>query len=427
MSSRENTTLKLLKELVAIDSVNPSLVPGASGEQRASEYVRKFLRAHGISAELEEAAPRRPNVIATIPAPSKSRRSSPNSKPALMLVAHIDTVGAGDMPEPFTPRIRDGKLYGRGALDIKSGVAAMCSAAVSVAREVASGALRLSRPFTIAAVADEECNSIGTQDWLRRRHTADFAVVLEPTNLQLVIAHKGYAWFEIVTHGRAAHGSLPAEGRDAIRMMGRVLVALDELEKKLATRAPHPRLGHASLHSSLITGGQELSSYPAECRLQLERRLLPGETEASAESELREMLTALESPAARSHEKKSSQLRAPSKSGRCAEGALPRGEGNSDFHATLRSGLGSRPAYKISEDSPLVHRAAAAIRRACGQCEFAGMSAWTDTALLAAAGIPGVVFGPSGRGLHGGAEYVELASVDKCATALRETILDFCR
>ena len=169
--------------------------------------------------------------------------------------------------------------------------------------------------------------------------------MLESTDLKLVIAHKGYAWFEIVTRGRAAHGSLPAEGTcDAIRMMGRVLAALDELETRLASRAPHARLGNASLHASLIEGGQELSSYPAECRLQLERRMLPGETEQSAEAELREMLARLEKQ-------------------------------DAEFRATLRGGLGARPAYEIREDAPLVQRARKTIAHVCGACELAGMAA----------------------------------------------------
>src|SRR6185437_9186745 len=235
-------TLKLLEDLVAIDSVNPTLVPGARGEQRAAEHVREFLRANGIAAELEEVAPGRPNVIAEIPpfardAQDGAPKKDASTKPALMIVAHIDTVGAGDMREPFTPRVRDGRMYGRGALDIKSGVAAMCAAAVEIVREGA----HLARPVMIAGVVDEECNSIGTEALLRR-HTAEAAIVLEPTDLKLVVAHKGYSWFEIVTHGRAAHGSLSVEGRDAIRMMGRVLVALDELETRLASRAPHARL-----------------------------------------------------------------------------------------------------------------------------------------------------------------------------------------
>ena len=375
--------LKLLKNLVAIDSVNSTLVPGASGEQRAAEHVRNFLCARGVAAELHEAAPGRPNAVAKI--------GPLNAKPALMIVAHIDTVGAGDMSDPFTPRIRESRMYGRGALDIKSGVAAMCWAASAIVRD----GVRLARPFVVAAVVDEECDSIGTQDLLRRGHTADCAVVLEPTDLQLAVAHKGYAWFEIVTHGRAAHGSLPKEGRDAIRMMGRVLVALDQLEEEIASRAPHALLGNGSLHASLIRGGQELSSYPAECRVQLERRMLPGETPASSEAELRAMLAELESQ-------------------------------DRQFRATLRGGLGSRPAYEINEESPIVQRTSAAIRGACGTCKLAGMAAWTDTALLAEAGIPGIVFGPTGRGLHGADEYVELDSVAQCAAALREIILELC-
>ncbi|HKF52032.1 MAG TPA: ArgE/DapE family deacylase [Candidatus Acidoferrales bacterium] len=380
-------TLQLLEELIAIESVNPTLVPGASGEQRAAEHVKEFLCTRGVSTEVEAAAHDRSNVVAGI-CPANNPR---DAKPALMIVAHIDTVGAGDMPDPFTPCVRDGKMYGRGALDIKSGVAAMCAAVVAVAEE----RTRLARPFIISAVVDEECDSIGTQALVRRGYTADCAIVLEPTNLQLVVAHKGYAWFEIVTHGRAAHGSLPSEGRDAIRMMGRVLGALDGLEKQIASCPAHPRLGHASVHASLIAGGQELSSYPAECRLKLERRMLPGETEASAEAEFRAMLAQLEKQ-------------------------------DSEFRATLGASLGSRPAYEIAADSSLVQRTSAAIRKACGNCELAGMAAWTDTALLSAAGIPGMVFGPAGRGLHGAEEYVEIESVYKCAEALRELILEFC-
>ena len=379
-------TLQLLEELIATESVNPTLVPGASGEQRAAKHVRDFLCTRGVLAELEDAAPGRPNVVAV----TSGATGITNSKPALMIVAHIDTVGPGDMPNPFTPRVHDRKVYGRGALDIKSGVAAMCAAAVAIAEQ----RVQLARPFIIAAVVDEECDSIGTQALLHRGYTADSAVVLEPTNLQLVVAHKGYAWFEIVTRGRAAHGSLPSEGRDAIRMMGRVLDALEELERRIVARRAHPRLGQASLHASLITGGQELSSYPAECRLKLERRMLPGETEASVEGEFGAMLAQLEKQ-------------------------------DSNFRATL-AGLGSRPAYSIAENTPQVQRVSTVVQKICGDCELAGMAAWTDTALLAAAGIPGVVFGPSGRGLHGADEYVEIESVYTCADALLELILECC-
>src|SRR5713226_7554706 len=375
----ENLVQELLRELVAIDSVNPSLVPGARGEAAAAEFLRDFLRHQGISAELQEAAPGRPNVIALVGPRAALGAAGQKVRAALAVVAHIDTVGPGDMPEPFTPRERDGRLYGRGALDIKSGVAAMCAAALAVGRD----RVALKRPLLIAAVVDEECNSIGTETLVR-----------EPTDLRLCVAHKGYAWFEVTTHGRAAHGSLPQEGRDAIRMMGRVLALLDALDRKLAQQPPHARLGHASLHASLISGGQELSSYPAECRLQIERRTLPGESDAQIEGELRGLLEGL-------------QVRDP------------------EFHATAKC-LGTRPSYEISPEAPIVAAAAEAIRDVTGAVELAGMSAWTDTALLAAAGIPGVVFGPRGRGLHGAEEYVELESVSVCAEVLRRLIVRLC-
>jgi len=381
-------THEILRELVAVDSVNPTLVPGAAGEAAAAQFLCDFLRRQGIAAELEEAAPGRPNVVALISPSAAPPASAEKKSAALAILAHIDTVGAGDMLDPFTPRERDGKLYGRGALDIKSGVAAMCSAAIAVRN---SGMLK--KPLLVAAVVDEECNSIGTEALLRR-YAADAAIVLEPTDLRLVIAHKGYAWFEVLTHGRSAHGSLPAEGRDSIRMMGRVLNLLDALDRKLASLEPHPLLGHGSLHASLIQGGQELSSYPAQCRLQLERRTLPGESAAEIEAELRALISGLET-------------RDP------------------EFRATSR-GLAFRPPYEISADAPLVQCVANSIRRITGSAEFAGMAAWTDTALLAAAGIPGVVFGPKGRGLHGSEEFVELASLTQCAEVLRDVIESFC-
>ena len=380
---------ELLRKLVAIDSVNPTLVPGARGERAIGKFLCEFLRRQGIAAKLEEAAPGRSNVVATIGPGRESAMGAGKFRAALAILAHIDTVGAGDMKDPFAPLERDGRLYGRGALDIKSGVAAMCAAAAALVRDAVS----LSRPLLVAAVVDEECNSIGTEALLKN-YASGAAVVLEPTDLKLCIAHKGYAWFEVVTHGRAAHGSLPAEGRDAIRMMGRVLYLLDALDCKLVSLAPHSRLGHASLHASLISGGQELSSYPAQCRLEIERRTLPGESAAEIEKEVRELLAGLET-------------RDP------------------DFRATLRM-LAFRPAYEIPDDAPLVSSASAVIRRVTGAAELSGMSAWTDTALLAAAGIPGVVFGPRGRGLHGAEEYVELDSVAVCSEVLYQLIRDLC-
>lgn len=389
----ETLLQQLTSELVAIDSVNPQLVPGARGEAVAAEFLRDFLRRHEINANFQEAVTGRPNVVAILGASqdvSSAGSMATHERPALAILAHLDTVGAGNMVDPFKPRERDGRLYGRGALDIKSGVAAMCAAAISIVRERKT----FLRPLLLAAVVDEECDSAGTQALLKE-YVADAAIVLEPTDLKLVVAHKGYAWYEITTHGRAAHGSLPAEGRDAIRFMGRVLVELEKVERLLSARASHPLLGRASLHASLISGGQELSSYPAECRLQLECRTLPGQSELETEAELRRSITSLH-------------------------------RADPDCDITLRL-LGSRPPYEISPDAAIACSASLAIREVTGRsAEISGMAAWTDTALLAAAGIPGVVFGPSGRGLHGAEEYVELESIRVCAEILERVILHFC-
>jgi len=277
--------------------------------------------------------------------------------------------------------------YSNGANDNFKGVASLFGSRTCSYKTAISWATITTGGGSIAAIFLAQS--------LLKKFSADAAVVLEPTGLDLVIAHKGYAWFEIITQGRAAHGSLPAEGRDAIRMMGRVLAALDNLEETFAARPPHPLLGHGSLHASLISGGQELSSYPAECRLQLECRTLPGETVTQAEAALRKLLDALHA-------------------------------GHPEFRATLRMG-GARPPYEISRESPIVRAAASAIAQVTGSVNLSGMAAWTDTALLAAAGIPGVVFGPSGRGLHGSEEYVELDSVTACAEVLRLLVLLACR
>lgn len=394
MPTEAQLAIELLKQLVAIESVNPTLVPGARGEAEAAQFLCGWLRERGIAAELHEASPQpglsRPNVVAML-GPPPARDASGKPRAGLALVGHIDTVGAGDMPEAFTPRERDAQLYGRGALDIKCGVAAMCAAAIEVA-SAAGGRLR--KPLLLAAVVDEECNSIGTQA-LVREYSAEAAVVMEPTDLKVCVAHKGFAWFRVTTQGRAAHGSLPGEGRDAIRMMGRVLERLDALDNKLARQPPHPLLGCASVHASLISGGQELSSYPAECRMELERRTLPGETDTALEAEIRALL---------------GELRAS----------------DAEFRATAQF-LGSRLAYEIAPKAPIAAVAAEAAKRVLGAAEFCGMSFWTDTALLGAAGIPGVVYGPRGRGLHGAEEYVELDSVAACAEVLREVVFAWCR
>ena len=222
-----------------------------------------------------------------------------------MFCGHTDTVGVTGMPRPFDPEIRDGKLFGRGSQDMKGGVAAMVGAA---RRIVESGGLDRGR-LVIAAVADEEHSSLGADALVKTWH-ADAAVVTEPTGLDVAVAHKGFQWIAVETRGRAAHGSRPRDGRDAIMRMGRVLSRLEQLEKKLRSGSSHQLLGTASLHASIIDGGEELSSYPARASLQFERRTLPGE---ALDVGLTEMLGD-----SRSASTGRSRVR-----GRCADGLRP--------------------------------------------------------------------------------------------------------
>jgi acetylornithine deacetylase len=259
-----DTVHRLLRDLVAIDSVNPTLVAGAAGEAAMARRLVAEFETMRVPVEVQEVAPGRPNVVATLEGRAPGR--------SLMLCGHIDTVGVAGMGTPFTPVERDGRLYGRGAQDMKSGVSAMVDAVRAVAE---SGGLTAGR-IIVACVVDEEHSSIGA-DALVTRWRADAGVVTEPTDLDIAVAHKGFEWSEVETIGRAAHGSRPAEGIDAIRHMGRVLVELDALDRALQAGRRHARLGTASLHASTIGGGQELSSYPDRCTLQVERRTLPGE------------------------------------------------------------------------------------------------------------------------------------------------------
>jgi acetylornithine deacetylase len=369
--------IRLLRELVAIDSVNPSLVPGAAGEARIADAVAAHMRALGLDVAEQEVAPGRPNVIGVLGGDEPGR--------ALMLCGHIDTVGVDGMRAPFDPVERDGRLYGRGSQDMKGGVAAM----IDAARLARDRGFRKGR-LIVAAVVDEEYASIGA-DALVREWTADAAVVTEPTDLQIGVGHKGFAWAEIDTLGRAAHGSRPRDGRDAILRMGRVLRRLEQLDRELQARPPHPLIGTASLHASIIDGGRELSSYPDRCRLQLERRTIVGE---SADTFVREIEQILEA------------LRAE----------------DPEFEASARL-MFSRPPYEV----PAAHDLPAALARATAGtgtvAAAVGMSFWTDAAILGGSGIPSVLFGPGGAGLHSVEEYVQMADVIACRDALARLAL----
>ena len=370
----------LVSRLVAIDSVNPDLVAGGAGEGEIARFVAEWLEAAGLEVSLDEVGPGRANVVAVARGQGGGR--------SLLLNGHLDTVGVVGMERPFEPYIEDGRLYGRGAYDMKASVAAMMVTAARV-RE-----LGLAGDLIVSIVADEEVASIGSEA-VARAWRADASIVTEPTELAVAIAHRGFVWLDVETTGRAAHGSRPELGIDAIAKMGRVLVGLEELDRALRASPSHGLLGSGSLHASLIEGGQELSSYPDRCRLQMERRTIPGETPDSVVQEVREVIERASST--------DPDLRA---------------------HATLTF---VREPFEVAEDEAIVQAVGRAGEKVLGKApERIGVPFWTDAAVFAAAGIPTVLFGPAGAGAHAVVEWVDLDSVERCAEVLLATAEDFC-
>lgn len=372
---------QLLADLVAIDSINPDLVPGAAGEGEIARFIAGWLEAAGLEVEVTEVLPGRPNVVGIARGAGGGR--------SLLLNGHIDTVGVAGMDAPFAPRVANGRLYGRGAYDMKGGVAA-CLIAAAEARK-----RNLRGDVIVTAVMDEEYAGLGTQA-IAARYRADAALVAEPTELGLVVTHKGFMWLEIETQGVAAHGSRPHLGIDAIAKMGGILLELERLGQDLGRRPAHPLLGHASVHASLIAGGQELSSYPERCVLAVERRTLPGETAEMVTAEWQGIIQRLS-------------------------------EGDPSFRAELRPGL-FRSSLETPSNSPIVMAVRDSITAVRGQTpDLVGVSFWTDAATLHAVGIPTILFGPAGEGAHAAEEWVDLESVRACAEVYLATAAAFCR
>jgi len=375
--------VELLKSLVRINSVNPALVERGAGEDEIAERVAEFLRGIGLTPSIEEVRPGRPNVVAIL--------RGLGDGPSLILNGHMDTVGIDYMEmDPLDPIVKEGRLYGRGACDMKGGLAAILGAAQAL---VGSGTGLLG-DLIVAAVCDEEHASIGTER-LMERMKADSAIVAEPTGLQIVVAHKGFAWVDVETRGVAAHGSRPDVGVDAISRMGRVLAEIERLQEETLQQRNHELVGSPSIHASTIYGGRELSTYPDHCKLQLERRMIPGETQSDVVTEMRNILTIL-------------------------SGKDPKFQ--ADFRLTFARG---------PMEVPSTERVCRILQRSAKEAadltpKFVGSGGWLDTEIIWRHGIPAVAFGPEGEGAHGSIEYVNLDSVIKAAEVLEVAAVLFC-
>lgn len=373
--------VELTQQLIGINSISPDLAPGAPGESTIADWCAAWLADHGFEVDRVEDTPGRPSVIATARGTGGGR--------SLMLNGHLDTVGVDTYDgDPFAGELRAGSVYGRGAFDMKGGVAAIMAAAARAVAEPLRG------DVILTLVADEEFNSIGTEQVLARV-AADAAIITEPTNLALVTAHRGFAWFTLELEGRAAHGSMPHEGVDAIAHAGLVMRAIDDLRNRYESAPPHELLGHSAVRVSEIHGGVDAATVAPSCTLTIERRMLPGESPDAVEAELRATFDALAAS-------------------------------TSDFRYTLTRLVG-RGAFEAQPDWPIVTALAANAERVLGRTpQRRGEPYWTDAGLIHEAGIPCVLMGVDGGGAHADTEWATTESIEQLTAILHATIRDFC-
>jgi len=377
--------VELTAELVGIETVNPGLVPGAPGERHAVERLARRLEGAGFAIEIVGPAGR-PSLIAT----GRGRGGGP----ALALNGHLDTVGAGAMPEPFAARIDGDRLTGRGSCDMKGGVAAMV---VAAEQAVAAGT---GGDVVLALVADEEHASVGTEAVLdhlgRAGRLPGACVVGEPTWLDVAVAHRGFAVVEVELGGRAAHSSRPADGVNAVAHLGRLLAAVEARDAELARRPPHPHAGTGSLMATVAHGGEAPFSLAAAARAVVERRTVPGEPRGVALAEVEAILEALTADD-------------PEVRGRCRE-------------------VLAREPWEASGDAARLLELIDAGMEAAGRAtpRRFGAPYWMESALWQAAGVPTVVWGPAGGGLHADDEWLDLSQLRDYAAGLSRLVAAFC-
>ena len=377
---RDLNPVALARDLIRIDSVNPQLVVGAAGEAAIAGWCADWLGAHGFEVHRLGTADR-PTIVGVLRGTGGGR--------SLMLNGHLDTVGVSSYDgDPFAAGVRDGRLFGRGAFDMKGGVAAILVAAARTARSGLGG------DIIVTLVADEEFGSRGTEDALAA-FTADAAIVTEPSELNLVLAHRGFAWFEIELNGLAAHGSMPHQGVDAIAHAGLVLRALDDFRARLDAASPHPLLGHSAVRVSMIAGGTDAATVADSCTLTVERRTLPGENPDAVEAELRGILDGLATT-------------------------------TPDLRFELRR-LVARGAFEADPSWPIVRAVTESAERVFGgAASVRGEPFWTDAGLILEAGIPCLLVGVEGGGAHADTEWATTASVEQLADVLEGAIRAFC-
>lgn len=367
-------TEQLLRDLIALPSVNPAFVPATdprAGEQRVADFLASVAAAGGLDVEFQEVLPGRSNLIARLVPSGKVRQR-------ILLAPHMDTVGVTS-DDQFDPRFQKGRLYGRGACDTKGSIAVYLSALLELA---ATRTRPQSTEIILTALIDEENGQSGSRYLARKRFKADLAIVGEPTGLQIVTAHKGDLWLQLETQGKAAHGSRPELGRNAVHQMARIVDLLETDYARLLRRRKHPLLRHPTINVGTIAGGRQPNIVPDQCAIRIDRRTIPGEKDAAVK---REILTFIQSHG---------------------------------LSARLTDTKRYEPAPPMETDirRPLVRQ----LLEAAGQTKAAGVDFFTDAGVLASAGIPCVVFGPGDIAqAHTNDEWVSTRQLESGARILR--------
>ena len=370
-------TTRLLRDLVAIPSVNPMRADIPADiilEHRVTAYLEQFFRSLGVPYERQAVAPQRENIVA--------RLNVAGAKRTLMLEAHQDTVPVdGMIVEPFGAKIEGNKLYGRGACDIKGGMAAMLACFARLVREKPKGCCNV----IMACSVDEESTMLGVLE-LAKRTKADFAVVAEPTNLNIVNAHKGVVRWNLSTAGRSCHSSAPEQGINAIYRMGKLLVGIEQYAAHLRATTDDPLLGSATLSVGRIEGGTSVNTVPDKCRIEIDRRLIAGEIPEEQSGHLLAFL---------------------------------KDKAGIDFPFELTAPWIRMPALSPTGSEEIQGLLGAAIDAVHGSHKVHPVPYGTDAATLAWAGIPSVVFGPGDIAkAHTIDEWVPLDEVETASNIL---------
>lgn len=365
-------TLKLLRELIALPSVNPAFAPPGdpnTGELRMAHFLASTAAKAGLSIELREVLPHRPNLLAVLETPRKPKRR-------VLLAPHLDTVGVVDSRQ-FSPRLRDGRLFGRGACDTKGPASAMLRALIHLASQ-------RRRPqeteIVFLGLIDEENGQAGSRAVVRERFQADLAIIGEPTQLKVVTAHKGTAWLQFDTQGLAAHGSRPDLGRNAVHEMARIIDLIETRYARSLARKRHSLLGSPTINVGTVSGGTQPNIVPAHCQARADRRTIPGESDAGVQAEIRALL--------RKH----------------------------NLQANVTSAQENPcPPMETDPKLPLVRQ----FMDLAGQKKPSGVDYFCDAAVLAQGGIPGVIFGPGDIAqAHTSDEWISTDSLEQGADLL---------